>query len=308
MKISIVIPVYNAEKYLGRCLDSVLQALEGIKGEILLINNSSTDNSLKITKSYQKKHPKVIQVLECKTPGAAAVRNYGALEAKGDYLWFIDADDYIAESAITKLLEVAQHEKADLVMMGAKRLTQDGSASYLSAVETGQPDTKSRFIRYGMGPWQVLIRRKWWVEQGFKFVEGMIHEDMELMSALILYADRFGSIDEPLYFYCENSESVLHKSKFNPHIFDIFPALEGLYTRFKKMEAEKKYHDELEWFFIWNLLIDSAKDFRKFSEGKSGFKRSRQMLKHYFPDWRKNRFLKEKPLKLRLRIKMNYYR
>ena len=308
MKISIVIPVYNAEKYLRRCLGSVLKALEGTQGEVLLINNNSTDNSLEIAKSYQKKHPRVIQVLECKTPGAAAARNYGALKAKGDYLWFIDADDYISESAVVKLLEAAQREKADLVMMGARRLMQDDPTSYLSAVEAGQPDTKSRFIRYGMGPWQVLIRRKWWMEQGFKFVEGIIHEDMELMSALILYTDRFSSVNEPLYFYCENTESVLHKTKFNPHIFDIFPALEGLYARFKEMGTEKKFHDELEWFFIWNLLIDSAKDFKKFPEGKPGFERSRQMLKHYFPSWRKNRFLKEKSLKLRLRIKMNYYR
>ena len=308
MDISIIIPVYNAEKYLARCLDSVLESFEGIKGEILLINNNSIDDSLKFAKEYQKKYPETIRVLECRTPGAAAVRNYGTLEAKGSYIWFIDADDYINETAITKLLEVAKREKADLVMLGAKRLARDGSASYLSAIEAGQPDTKSRFVRYGMGPWQLLIRREWWTEQGFKFIEGIIHEDMELMSALILYTDQFASIDEPLYFYCDNPESVLHKSKFNPHIFDIFPALESLYARFKEAGAERKYHAELEWFFIWNLLIDSAKDFGKFPEGRPGFRRSRQMLAHYFPEWRKNRFLREKSLRLKIRIRLNYYK
>ena len=308
MKISIVIPVYNAKKYLGRCLDSVLQALEGVQGEILLINNNSTDDSPKIAKSYQEKHSKMVRLLECKTPGAAAARNYGATKARGDYLWLIDADDYIDETAIVKLLEKAEQENADLVMLGAKRLARNGSTSYLSAVEAGRSDTKSRFIRYGMGPWQVLIRRQWWQEHRFTFREGIIHEDMELMSALILYTDQFASVDEPLYFYCDNPESVLHKSKFNPHIFDIFPALEGLYKRFEEAGVERRYYAELEWFFIWNLLIDSTKDFEKFPEGKPGFKQSRQTLTHYFPDWRKNRFLKEKPLKLRLKIKMNYYR
>ena len=74
------------------------------------------------------------------------------------------------------------------------------------------------------------------------------------------------------------------------------------------MGALEKYHDELEWFFIWNLLIDSAADFSKFAEGKEGFKFSREMLKKYFPNWRKNRFLREKPLKLRIRVRLNYYK
>ena len=76
--------------------------------------------------------------------------------------------------------------------------------------------------------------------------------------------------------------------------------------RMVKNGAEKTYHDELEWFFIWNLLIDSAKDFDKFPEGKPGFQRSREMMKKYFPKWRKNRFLKQKPLKFRMRVKLNY--
>lgn len=308
MDISIIIPVYNAEKYLERCLDSVLAALESIKGEILLVDNQSQDKSLEIAKKYQKATPQFIHILQCHTPGAAAARNYGIKKAKGEYVWFIDADDYIAEDAVQKLLTKAHQTKADMVMLGAKRIAKDGTTSYLSAVEAGKHNTKSRFIRYGMGPWQVLIRRQWWLEHNFTLQEGIIHEDMELMSSLILYTEKFASINEPLYFYCENPESVLHKTKFNPHIFDIFPALEGLRQKFIAADAYKKYHDELEWFFIWNLLIDSAKDFATFPEGKPGFKRTRQMLLCYFPNWRQNRFLKAKPLKLRIRVHLNYYK
>ena len=128
------------------------------------------------------------------------------------------------------------------------------------------------------------------------------------MSALILYTDKFASIDKPLYFYGQNDNSVLHKRKFSPHIFDIFPVLEGLYQRFVDAGAEKKYHDELEWFFIWNLLLDSAKDFGQFPEGEPGFMRTREMLKKYFPRWRKNRFLRQKPLKLQIKVRLNYHK
>lgn len=308
MEISIIIPVYNTEKYLERCLDSILAALAGVKGEILLIDNKSQDKSLEIAKRYQKATPQFIRILQCHTPGAAAARNYGMTKAKGEYVWFIDSDDYIVKDAVQKLLTKARQTKADLVMLGAKRIARDNTTSYLSAVEAGKHDTKSRFIRYGMGPWQVLIRRQWWLEHKFKLQEGIIHEDMELMSSLILYTNKFASIDEPLYFYCQNPESVLHKTKFSPHIFDIFPALEGLHQKFIAADAYESYHDELEWFFIWNLLIDSAKDFAAFPEGKPGFKRTRQTLSHYFPNWRQNRFLKAKPLKLKLRVYLNYFK
>lgn len=309
MEISIIIPVYNAEKYLKRCLDSVLASLDGMKGEIILVDNNSTDNSEEIMRHYRHDWQKVIRILHCKEWGAAAARNYGAKKAVGEYLWFIDADDYVANEAIIKLITKGRKAKADLVMMGAERVDERGNPlSYLSAVDANDPNFKSRFIRYGMGPWQVIIRRLWWEEHEFRFMEGCIHEDMELMSSLILYANKYASIDKPLYYYSQNPGSILHKTKFDPHIFDIFPILEGFYKRFKEAGAEKLYYAEIEWFFIWNLLIDSAKDFAKYPEGKPGFKRSREMLKKYFPKWRRNRFLKQKPLKLRALVRLNYFK
>lgn len=306
IQISIIIPVYNAEKYLERCVKSVILALEKIHGEILLIDNGSTDKSVEIIQKFRKKYPGVIRALQCLKPGAGTARNYGVTEARGNYIWFVDADDEIREDAISKLLTEAEQKKADLVMLGMKRVYKNGHTDYLSAVRPDEDNFKSRFVRYGLGPVQVLAKRNWWNQYEFKFKEGITQEDMEMMSALILYTDKYAAVDEPLYYYYQNDDSVLHKTTWDPHAFDIFPALEGLYQRFKDAEAEKTYHDELEWFFIWNLLIDSAKDFAKFEEGKPGFERSRQMLKKYFPKWRKNRFLKQKPLKLRIRVRLNY--
>ena len=154
----------------------------------------------------------------------------------------------------------------------------------------------------------IISRREWWTENGFWFREGIIQEDMEMMSALILYTERFAAVDEPLYLYHQNANSVLHRRSWSEHAYDIFPALTGLYERFQAIGAEKQYHDELEWFFIWNLLIDSAKDFAAFPEGRPGFRRSREMLSRYFPGWRRNRFLRQKSLKLRVRVLINYYR
>lgn len=308
MLLSVVVPVYNAEKYLKRCLDSIFTAVafSKVSAEVILVDNGSLDSSMKIAKDFAAKSPLRISVLQCPTKGASAVRNFGVLKAKGEYIWFVDADDVVIENSVKLLIDCARRAKADVVMMGATRMYQDGHSNYLSAVDFKRSDGKSRFIRYGAGPWQFLFRKDWWLSNGFAFREGIIHEDMEMISSLILYPGKFTSVDKPLYIYYQNEDSVLHKSKWDPHYLDIFPALTGLLERFSKMGALKKYHDELEWFFIWNLLIDSSKDFSKFPEGKEGFKRSREILKQYFPNWRKNRFLREKPLKLRVRVRLNY--
>ena len=307
MDLSIIVPVFNAERYLRRCLKSIFTAvaLSGVKAEVILVDNGSTDQSLMIAKEFVK--PLGAQILHCQTPGAAAVRNYGMIHARGEYVWFVDADDTVAKNSIKLLISKAEKLKADIVMMGANRVYSDGHTDYLSAVDPSKPDFKSRFIRYGAGPWQFVFRLEWWVSNKFAFTEGMIHEDMEMISALILYTDNFASVDKPLYTYYQNEDSVLHKKSWDPHYLDIFPALSGLYVRFEKAGATKEYHDELEWFFIWNLLIDSAKDFSKFKEGRVGFKKSREMLNNYFPNWRKNRFLRQKPLKLRLRVRLNFF-
>ena len=310
MLLSVIIPVYDAEKYLSRCLQSVFTAvaLSKVSAEIILVDNGSSDNSLGVAKDFASRSPLKINILHCHTKGAAAARNYGVTKASGKYIWFVDADDTVVDASIKSLTEKAEKTKADIVMMGATRMYPDGHSDYLSAVKPSEPDYKSRFIRYGAGPWQFLFLRSWWVSHEFSFKEGIIHEDMEMISSLILYTDRFSAVDKPLYIYYQNDDSVLHKTSWDSHYLDIFPALSGLYARFKEAGAAEKYHDELEWFFIWNLLIDSSKDFSKFREGRIGFKKSRKMLKEYFPKWRKNYFLKKKPLKLRIRVRLNYHK
>jgi glycosyltransferase involved in cell wall biosynthesis len=311
MDLAIIVPVHNAEKYLPRCIKSLLEATASINAKIILLNDASTDNSWDIMSEYKRKFKDKLEIYNRPHSGAGAIRNYGVELAKLDkakYVWFVDADDTVSPDSAHKLLNKAKEKDADLVMMRAKRIYQNGKTSYLSAVDESTEDYKSRFIRYGMGPWQVLIKRTWWKSHGFRFKEGIIQEDMELMSALILYTDKYASIDEPLYNYYETPESVLHKKDFTPHVYDIFPALTGLYERFKEAHAEQKYYSELEWFFIWNLLIDSAKDFAKYPEARSGYQKSREMLRKYFPHWRHNKFLRAKPLKLKLLVRLNYYK
>ena len=145
MILSIIIPVFNAEKYLKRCLKSVFKAIALTKDgiEVILVDNGSTDSSLQIAEDFIQKTPLEAQILHCKAPGAAAVRNYGLKHAKGAYAWFIDADDEITPTSIKKLLKIAKESAPDLIMMGAKRIYPDGHADDLTAVDPEKPDRKS---------------------------------------------------------------------------------------------------------------------------------------------------------------------
>ena len=113
-KVSIIVPVYNVEKYIEKCLNSLVnQTLEDI--EIILVNDGSTDKSQTIIEQYQKKYPDVIKAYSTKNGGAAKARNYALEHVTGEYIGFVDSDDYISEEMYEKLYNQAKKENADIV-------------------------------------------------------------------------------------------------------------------------------------------------------------------------------------------------
>ena len=319
LRLSIVIPVFNVEKYLPDCLDSILSKTNLAykeKFEIILVDNNSSDKSLKICKEYRKKFPGMIRVSRCEPWGASAVRNLGVKRAKGEYLWFVDSDDYLEKGAVKRIIKRIEKEgekkqtkkkkkSLDAICISVRRVYEDGKTNVLTAVNPRKKGWKERYIMYGFPPFQNVYRRRFWMKN-FKFPEGMIHEDMAILSSVVLYAEKIVCINKVLYNYRQRKNSVLHQVGWNPRSLDIFKALGILYGKFKEKNAILKYYDELEYFFIWNLLIDSAKDFRGFREGKSGKKQTRAMLKKFFPNWVKNKYFREKPLKFKLNCFRGY--
>ena len=308
MKLSFILPIYNVEKYLSECLNSILNQknVSSSDYEIILIENNSTDRSPLIAKTYQKNHPE-IKLFHCKTPGASAARNFGIKKAKGDFIWFIDSDDYISNDALINIFKTIDLKNPDLVSFNTERFDENNQKTVLSHIDSTKPDWKNRFIRYGLGPWSLIIRRDWFLKNNLFFHEGIIHEDMAIMSSYILYTDKLSSINKTLYHYRQHNDSVLHQNSWNKNRFDIFPALTDLYNSFKNSPDFEIYKADLEWFTIWNLLIDSARDFSKFKQGRPGFARSRKFLKNYFPNWYKNQYLKKMSIFIKLRILFNFY-
>ena len=204
-KFSIIIPVYNVENYLKRCLDSVLnQTCQDF--EIILINDGSTDNSKKICNDYQKKYKDKIKFITKKNGGLSNTRNTGLKYATGEYILFIDSDDYISH---TMLDEIRIYEnKHDIIGFQHKQLNDiTDNRHHLNILDgfnsTGQDflnevcDTNQLFMMV----WKYVYRRQFLKDNNLKFHENIIHEDQEWTVKTLCLAKTFTFIDKELYFY-----------------------------------------------------------------------------------------------------------
>ena len=217
MKISVIIPIYNVGKYLNECVDSILsQTFTDF--ELILVDDGSTDSSGDICDQYAA-HDKRVVVVHQKNAGQAAARNEGARLAKGDYLVYMDSDDYLLKSDLyEKLSRVIEDTSADIVFFKHKKFFDETkefsnySYSYKNAI-AAESYTKSltALVRddafFGMA-WNKAVKRSVMVDNQIFFPEGKVGEDMDWMLRLCLKATSTAFIDEPFIAYRQRAGST----------------------------------------------------------------------------------------------------
>ena len=220
--LSIIIPVYNSEKYLRSCIESVIyQSYHDI--EIILVDNNSTDGSLKICQEYAERD-KRIRLLSEKKKGAAAARNCGIRVAAGDYITFVDSDDYIRNDAYKILTDIMEENNCDIVCFSFNIVDENGLKldwyepnlkryTKLKCCYTGIEIAKifltSRDIE-GFG-WNKIFKRSFIEENGILYDESKkAYEDMAIFFEALLKADRVFLCQEKLYYYRQISSSLTH--------------------------------------------------------------------------------------------------
>lgn len=187
-KISIIVPVYNSEKYLSKCLDSLVnQTLQDI--EIIIINDGSTDNSQNIIDNYIKKHPTKIKNFFQQNSGQASARNFGIKNAKGEFIAFVDSDDYLELDAYEKAYTFAMQNNFDIVSFNFWEETVDNKykSSYRKFTDV-EPDIK--YVLNETSPCNKIIKTNLFIKNNIKFLDNYIYEDLELIPRLILYTDK----------------------------------------------------------------------------------------------------------------------
>lgn len=214
--VSIIIPAYNSEQYIGRCLKSVM-AQTYVDIEIIVINDGSTDN----TECVINELSIIDDRIKCYTidnSGASVARNIGLQKAQGRYLFFVDSDDYIRENAIEVLVNKIECNKADVVCMGHTKVYENRIEEYSFPWDDNNTYSSEFAIRHILNfnikgyICDKFYRRDLWNELGLEFERGRFCEDWPIITNYIGNCKTVGFVNEPLYFYVQHEESRIHTS------------------------------------------------------------------------------------------------
>lgn len=229
-KISIIIPVYNAEKYLNKCLDSVLEQ-SYLDIEIVVINDGSTDGSEEIINKYKDKYPELINYYSKENTGVADTRNFGIEKAQGEYIMFLDSDDYIDE-ALLKTLEEYVNLDIDLIKFKLQRVDENGNVLELVPGANFEKTTgQDGFNKlYGTdvlldSPCVYLMKKSIFTKNNLQFKVGREHEDFGLMPFVIVLAKTMVSINFYGYYYVQSYNSITRNENYEKTVKKAYDAL-----------------------------------------------------------------------------------
>lgn len=242
-KFSIIIPVYNSCKYLKKCLESVIN--QDYKDyEIIVVNDGSTDDSFKIVDSVCSKNDKVKYFDYGKNRGLSFARNFGVTKSCGEYLLFLDSDDYYSDNFLSVLSDSISDD--DIVRFQCRDVFDDGSVKEYDEISFSDITGVDAFNRicnfhYVEVACLYCYRRKFWVEHGFKFMEGTYHEDFGLIPFVLISSCRTKCISFIGYNYIQRSGSIMSTNNYD--------------------KVLKKCNDFLEHFkFLKNSVSDFSSD------------------------------------------------
>lgn len=216
--ISIIVPIYNVEKYLNKCIDSIINQ-EYKNLEIILVDDGSPDNCGRICDEYKGKDSR-IKVIHKKNGGLSSARNAGLDIATGDYIGFVDSDDYIEPSMYSKLLQAMTEEKCPLAICGTTYVFEDGKriektpAGNVLVMNFEEALTEMNQYRYfDMGAWSKLYSAKLFT--GIRFPVGRLSEDFFIMFRIFDKAQKAVFVSDPVYNYVQRKNSISRGKKIN---------------------------------------------------------------------------------------------
>ncbi|WPO91426.1 glycosyltransferase family 2 protein [Chryseobacterium sp. HR92] len=210
-KISIIVPVYNVENYLTKCLDSLVnQSLSNI--EILVINDGSKDNSEKIIEGYAQRYPEKIKAFTKENGGLSDARNFGLDRAAGDYIGFVDSDDYVSETMFEEMLLLAEKHQAKMVICNIQKVDETGKVSQKLTQLPNMPEkivlenNFSVFSDISYFACNKLFKKELFHQRRFK--KGVHFEDIQLIPQLLLECDTIAQTQNFHYQYLERTDSI----------------------------------------------------------------------------------------------------
>ena len=304
MKVSIIVPIYNVSKYIKRCLDSLVnQTLDNI--EIILVNDGSQENEEEIIKPYLKKY-KNIKYFKKENGGQASARNFGLKRARGEYILFVDSDDYIETTMASKLYKVATEKDLDIILCNYYMETNDNKEE-IYVLNENKYLTLNEYVILTPAPWNKLIKREFLINNNFSFIEGIIYEDYATIPTLALYNPKVYFLNECLYHYIQSEVSTMRSLEYKEKYENIIPATKYLYNKMHDMgfEVELEYLISFHTLYLASLNFYESKKYDKIDLVSD-------LIKELIPNYSKNKLVKEnislsKRIYMYLFYKKKYY-
>ena len=294
IKVSVIVPIYNVEEYLPRCIDSLInQTLDSY--EIILVNDGSPDQSQKIIDKYQKMYPDKIVGLIKENGGLSDARNYGIPYAKGEYISFLDSDDYVDCTFLEKMYNKAIDTQSQIVVCGyygvneingTYRWLQKGNIDIYNQSVLECPSLIHLNAPYA---WNKIYHRSLFEQTKFLFPKGWIWEDIPTIYPLLAKANKVSKIDEPLIYYVLKRKGSI-TATYSRKQLQLFQSLQLLNERFKELSLFDQLYDEL-LFINMRHIIFRFKEFHKYKDAKMKISFVTEGFKHlnkYFADWKNN--------------------
>lgn len=290
VKVSIIVPVYNVEKYIEKCLDSLVnQTLKDI--EIIVVNDGSTDSSELIIKKFIVKYPEKIKYIVKENGGLSDARNYGLQYVTGEYVAFLDSDDYVKLDLYEKMYNKALQENSDFVECDFIWKYDNKEKVDIGVIYN---NNKEMFVLARVVAWNKLIKASLIVDNNLQFPKGLRYEDVEFFYKLLPYINKFSFIKEPLIYYVQRKNSIVNTQ--NERTKEILAVLDNVINYYKENNIFEEYFDEIEYNYARFLLCSSLLRMVKVRD-----KKMRKELLDYswnklnvnFPNWKKNIYLKK---------------
>lgn len=292
IKVSVIVPVYNVEKFIDKCLNSLVkQSLKEI--EIIVVNDGSPDNSQKIIDKYVKKYPEKVQSFIKENGGQGSARNIGIVKAKGEYISFVDSDDFVEKDMYKKLYNKAKENNYDIVVCGNYNVSEDYQNKNIDAfINNYNTDLENIFFGK-MAVWNKIYKRDILIKNKLEFKEKVWYEDLAFTLKAIMNSNTFAFIDEPLYDYLIREGSTMNNSNVqrNLEILDAFNDILSYIQHNKKEE----YFSKIEFLAIDHIYISAIVRVLK-AEADDKVKRETinkliDYMNKKFPNYKNNKYI-----------------
>ena len=298
-RVSVIVPVYGVERYLEQCLRSLAsQTLEDI--EVVVVNDSSPDGSQAIIDRFVAERPSMFRALLKPNGGLGDARNFGVRHAHGEFIAFVDSDDYVAHDMMERLYEAAIASRADMVVCpiayvrtgGVDRRYFDDTGVF----GTGVRESPAVLLAAGSYAWNKLYRRSLWTEGRFEFPVRRWYEDSAVIYNVMLAAHRIVAVNEPLYHYRANRDGAI-STACDDRIFDVFLSCRDLIDHFAADAAYPVLRPTVAQLCVKHVFarIGTLLGGGERPLARRFVKVAFDFLDDEFPDWRDARLAKARP-------------